>query len=175
MQLSQDRKSTIDAVSVGPVIVTDRPEFLSGVGSLLAPGTSTERDKHRQYAAFLKSSQVDVGGIVKAAFDAQLRQHPTLGSKVKPGARYRFDIEVPYHALVQRNTFSDDYRPSVGLRVRLVGPGGEVISEGRASSCIAGDCTPYQKLDQIRANPDLLKSQYDAAARDAIRQVLEAL
>ena len=185
MRVAPEKQSAIDAVAISDkVVVTDKPQFISGVGRLFAPGIggatgamidAAERDKDKQYVAFLKAAGIDVASIVKAAFEAQLREHLVYGSKLRANATYRFELEVPFHALVQKTSFTDYYRANVSLRIKLVGPSGEVLGEGRAQSCLFGDCVPQYKLDEIRSNPGLLKIQYEAAAKDAARQVLEGL
>jgi hypothetical protein len=40
------------------------------------------------------------------------------------------------------------------------------VADDRASSCSFGDCVPYETLDQIHGQPEILKSLYGAAARD---------
>lgn len=177
MQISPEKKSAIYAVTVSDrVAVTDEPRFISGIGHLLAPGIGGEiEDKDQQYVAFLKAARIDIASIVKSVFEAQLSAHPVYGPKVKPNAPYRFELEVPFHALVQKTSITNYYRANVSLRIKLVGPNGEVLGKGRAQSCIFGDCVPLHKLDEIRSNPAFLKLQYEAAVKDAIRQVLEGL
>jgi hypothetical protein len=49
------------------------------------------------------------------------------------------------------------------------------VADDRASSCSFGDCVPYETLDQIPGQPEILKSLYGAAARDAIQQNSETV
>jgi len=49
------------------------------------------------------------------------------------------------------------------------------VADDRASSCSFGDCVPYETLDQIHGQPEILKSLYGAAARDAIQQNSETV
>jgi hypothetical protein len=42
------------------------------------------------------------------------------------------------------------------------------VADDRASSCSFGDCVPYETLDQIHGQPEILKSLYGAAARESI-------
>jgi len=49
------------------------------------------------------------------------------------------------------------------------------VADCLVSSCSFGDCVPYETLDQIHGRPEMLKSPYGAAARDAIQQTLKRL
>ena len=185
MQITPDKKSAISVVSISNhVVVTEKPQFISGAGRLLAPGIggaiggmidSAERSKDQQYIAFLKSAEIDVGAIVRSVFEAQLKQDPFFGSRVRTTAPYQFVISVPFHALVQKTSLTNLYRANILIQVKLIGPTGKVISEGQAHSCLFGDCVPLHTLEEIQSNPAVLKEQYEAAARDAVRQLLKGL
>jgi hypothetical protein len=185
LQIPDTAKGSIDAVSIGDtVVVTPNPQFISGIGRLIAPGIggvagaiidSGERDKDKQYILFLKAAGIDVAPIVRSEFESQIRKHPFFGSRLSPAGKYRFEIDVPFHALVQKTSITNYYRANVGVRVKLIGPTGEVVGEGKAQSCLFGDCIKLYELEELLANPELLRQQYVEAARDAIQQVLKSL
>lgn len=185
MQISDTTRAAIGEVAIDTkVSVTADPQFFSGPGSLFAAGTgglvgglidAREQRKHQSYGQFLAQSGIDVGEIVRRTFEQEICNDPFFGPRLRQSAPYRFELEIPFYSLTQKNSFSDFYRPGISVKVRLIGPGGERVAEGIGSSCSFGDCLGYHTLAEIQANPQLLAAQYQLAAQIAIRKVMETL
>ena len=190
LEVGEAAKSSIDAVCIDEhVAVTSKPEFLGGgipaaVGLMLAYGSggiasgaiqSAQDANNREYAQFLEGAGIDVGSIAREEFERRLRTNPFYAGRLTPTARYRFELEVPHHALIERTSLSKHYLPVVDVVVRLKGPSGQVLARGHAESCYMGGCLTLHELAELRANPELLKQQYVEAMRDAMQKIVKDL
>lgn len=166
------------------VAIPETAEFYAGAGPLLAAGLggfiggviqASEREKSRQFTVTLTDAGVDIAAIVREGLIARLKRDPYWGTRYRENAPFVIRAEVTQYALVQKNTFSDYFRPTVSIRYAVIGPGEKTMTQGRGSVSAFNSALPEVTLEEVRSNPAILKPAFEKAAEIAINDILEEI
>ena len=134
IQLSAQQRQSISSVSINPYVAT--PESIlymgaaqtagaflgGGLGAII--GSAVEEGTRREIVESMRKHQIDIGAIVAAEFDRQLRQANLFPSVEPSGGDARFTLEVRVYGLLQCNLLHVPMCPMLDAVARLTRPNG---------------------------------------------------
>jgi len=170
--LKAEDRASITTVSVAKAVkIPDEPLMVGSEAGLSilfgaaggAGAAAAESSNAKSFAEYLHASGIDIGEIVRGQFTEQLNASAFYGPRLSPDGPYRFVLEVKVYGINKTNTFSSQWVPNLRLDYQLLSPGGKVIAEDWAMVPPFSDL-PTFTVEEMKANPQVLKNAFDQAA-----------
>jgi len=174
-------QAAIDSVSVASSVkVTDQPTVVGSEAGLsvlfgaagAAVAAESQKSVGKDFAGFLTASGIDIGDIVRQQFTDRLRSDPIYGPRLSADGSYRFVLEVRSYGINTTTTFSSEWGPNLGVYYKLVSPDGKVLADDFATTWFSD--VPKFTMEEIKANPQVLKRAFESAAAIVSAKLLKA-
>lgn len=140
--------------------------------SATAPTTVTEKEQIR---AFLSQQQIDVGGIVRAAFVNGLTADPKWSPRLHDQSETHFDLKVDMYGLANKGPLSSDYKPILSVTASLVDKDGNVLWRERDFVANLSSITPEASYAAFLDDPKWFRDGFSVAANEITRSLLGKL
>ena len=189
VSLTPEKRASIGSLSLESQINKPKTiEFGGRLMELFAPGIgglsgsliqsaseSVNQPKDQRFTAFLNDSGIDISQIFYEQLDTRLKAHPFFSSRYKENGTYKLRVEISSYSYHPKNTFSNYYKPWVMVTYHINSPSNEIIAKGVASSGAFNNRLPENTLEQVYADPQLLKNAFISAVDFAIEDILDQL
>lgn len=143
------------------------PAVGGALGAFIAHGV---REAPHQITTYLAKEQIDVGAIARGQFVKGLQADPRFASRLTDEADARFELEVYLYGLASNGPFSRQFRPWLGMQVRLIDASGEVLWQDR-DHVFLNNAVPLAPYEAYFEDPATFRAGF-AAAADVITQTL---
>jgi hypothetical protein len=170
IEVSPEVKVAPDAYYFGPNAM---PDFLFGaVGGAIAAGSN--KSPADELKTFATDNNISVAEIVRTEFIKQLeakRKFRLVDSNADAVVR----LDVSQYGISIPNGFSSRFVPVLAVRSQLVKGSGQVIwaSSGRIHPL--SEVIEPVTAEAIKANPQVLRDMWSAAARGAVEKMLSRI
>ncbi|HMU65158.1 MAG TPA: hypothetical protein PKD35_10800 [Nitrosomonas sp.] len=142
------------------------------IGGGLAALAVNEPEKIKSY---MEAENIDLKQLVLDELKHQISERPDLAGKMREGGKYKMELEIPVYGIAQKHGFSSEYKPTLGIKAKLVAPEGKIIWEYYYSIANLNSETPAFKFNDYFKTPDTFKAAYSSAAKVVIKHILDDL
>ena len=120
----------------------------------------------------IKKFEQAVAAELLTDFEAGLGRHSGYRVSDRASAKGYFVIEVVSISLVQKNTFSDLYKPDLGIKLSLFDATGALLFSEAEGISSFNSATPEYTLEEFRSQPERLHQAFRLAVAALIDDLL---
>jgi hypothetical protein len=128
-------------------------------------GQSDARSAKAQIKTAMQENQIDLEQISREQLEAELLKANLFPSIVPEGGDAEIRLEVRLFGLVQKNSFSAQLKPTLGITGILVGSNGTVFWQKYDYITAFNDQTPEHTIEEYLKNPQFLREAFITSAK----------
>jgi hypothetical protein len=161
VSINKEVKMPDDFLYMGPA------QAWGAAGGLIGAvaGKSDERSAKAQIIAVMQEKQIDLKQISREQLEAELLRANVFPSVLSEGGDTEIKLEVRLWGFVQKNSFSAQLKPTLGITASLVNLNGTVFWQKYDYITAFNDQTPEHTIEEYLQNPQLIHEAFNTSAK----------
>jgi hypothetical protein len=161
VSISKEVKMPDDFLYMGPA------QSWAVAGGLIGAiaGKSDERSAKAQIIAVMQQNQIDLKKISREQLETELLRANVFPSVLSEGGDTEIKLEVRLWGFVQKNSFSAQLKPTLGIAASLVNLDGTIFWQKYDYITAFNDQTPEHTIEEYLRNPQLIQEAFNTSAK----------